>query len=386
MEKLRLSDIAAWVGGLDLATLLGAAATLGLVCMLLMVWRGRLASRDAADKLAEAQMALAGRLSQFADSQVAAQSNLAERMQTQERLLMRTLDERLNQVSQRVSESLHKQAVDTANTMGDLKERLAIIGKAQENITKLSADVVSLQEVLSNKQARGAFGETQLADQVRNALPPSAYAFQATLGNGSRVDCLLTLPNPPGCIAIDSKFPLESYHALRNAREDRERLEARRRFAADVLKHVGDIASKYIIPGETADSALMFLPSEAVYAELHAELPEVVEKSHRARVYIVSPTTLMATLNTIRAVLKDAQMREQAGLIQKEVAAMGDDVQRLDARVARLQQHFGQAEEDIRQIRISTEKVQKRAVKIQELDLDEIEAQELPKLARSGGE
>lgn len=386
MDKLRLSDILGWIGGLDLPTLLGAAVTLGMIGLLLLVWRGRLAARDATERLAEAQMALAGRLSQFADSQVAAQGNLAERMQTQERLLMRTLDERLNQVSLRVSESLHKQAVDTANTMGDLKERLAIIGKAQENITKLSADVVSLQEVLSNKQARGAFGETQLADQVRNALPPSAYAFQATLGNGSRVDCLLTLPNPPGCIAIDSKFPLESYHALRNAREDRDRLEARRRFSADVLKHVNDIASKYIIPGETAESALMFLPSEAVYAELHAELPEVVEKSHRARVYIVSPTTLMATLHTIRAVLKDAQMREQAGLIQKEVAAMGDDVSRLDSRVAKLQQHFGQAEEDIRQIRISTEKVQKRAVKIQELDLDEIEAQDLPKLAQSGGE
>lgn len=386
MDKLRLSDILGWIGGLDLPTLLGAAVTLGMIGLLLLVWRGRLAARDATERLAEAQMALAGRLSQFADSQVAAQGNLAERMQTQERLLMRTLDERLNQVSLRVSESLHKQAVDTANTMGDLKERLAIIGKAQENITKLSADVVSLQEVLSNKQARGAFGETQLADQVRNALPPSAYAFQATLSNGSRADCLLTLPNPPGCIAIDSKFPLESYHALRNAREDRDRLEARRRFSADVLKHVNDIASKYIIPGETAESALMFLPSEAVYAELHAELPEVVEKSHRARVYIVSPTTLMATLHTIRAVLKDAQMREQAGLIQKEVAAMGDDVSRLDSRVAKLQQHFGQAEEDIRQIRISTEKVQKRAVKIQELDLDEIEAQDLPKLAQSGGE
>jgi DNA recombination protein RmuC len=302
-------------------------------------------------------------------------------MQAQERLLLRTLDERLNQVAQRVGESLHKQAVDTANTMGDLKERLAIIGKAQENITKLSADVVGLQEVLSNKQARGAFGETQLADQVRNALPPSAYAFQATLGNGSRVDCLLTLPNPPGCIAIDSKFPLEGYHALRNARDERERLEARRAFAADVLKHVNDIAAKYIIPGETAESALMFLPSEAVYAELHAELPEVVEKSHRARVYIVSPTTLMATLHTIRAVLRDAQMREQAGLIQKEVAAMGDDVARLDTRVARLQQHFGQAEEDLRQIRVSTEKVQKRAVKIQELDLDEVEGRDVPKLA-----
>ena len=156
-----------------------------------------------------------------------------------------------------------------------------------------------------------------------------------------------------------------------------------------MLKHVSDIASKYIIPGETADSALMFLPSEAVYAELHAELPEVVEKSHRARVYIVSPTTLMATLNTIRAVLKDAQMREQAGLIQKEVAAMGDDVSRLDTRVAKLQQHFGQAEEDIRQIRISTEKVQKRAVKIQELDLDEIEAEKVPRIAAEairGGE
>ena len=386
MDKLRLSDIAAWIGGLDLPTLLGLAATIGLLGLLLMVWRGRLAARDATERLAEAQMALAGRLSQFADSQVAAQSSLAERLQAQERLLMRTLDERLNQVSQRVTESLHKQAVDTANTMGDLKERLAVIGKAQENITKLSAEVVSLQEVLSNKQARGAFGETQLADQVRNALPPSAYAFQATLGNGCRADCLLTLPNPPGCIAIDSKFPLESYHALRNARDDRERTDARRRFAADVLKHVSDIASKYILPGETADSALMFLPSEAVYAELHAELPEVVEKSHRARVYIVSPTTLMATLHTIRAVLKDAQMREQAGLIQKEVAAMGDDVQRLDTRVARLQQHFGQAEEDIRQIRISTEKVQKRAVKIQELDLDEVEVRELPQLATSGGE
>ena len=374
---------------MDLATILGSAAVLILLAILLLVWR-RGAGDGATERLAESQMELAGRLSQFAESQAAAQSNLTERMQAQERLLLRTLDERLNQVAQRVGESLHKQAVDTANTMGDLKERLAIIGKAQENITKLSADVVGLQEVLSNKQARGAFGETQLADQVRNALPPSAYAFQATLGNGSRVDCLLTLPNPPGCIAIDSKFPLESYHALRNARDERERLEARRAFAADVLKHVSDIASKYIIPGETAESALMFLPSEAVYAELHAELPEVVEKSHRARVYIVSPTTLMATLHTIRAVLRDAQMREQAGLIQKEVAAMGDDVVRLDTRVARLQQHFGQAEEDLRQIRVSTEKVQKRAVKIQELDLDEVEGRDVPKLAAevlpTGGE
>lgn len=381
MNGLRLGDFFNWLGNLDLPMVLSAAAVMILLVILLVVWRGRDSSREATEKLAETQLALAGRLSQFAESQAAAQSNLAERMQMQERLMMRTLDERLNQVSNRVSESLGKQAVDTANTMGDLKERLAIIGKAQENISKLSANVVSLQEVLSNKQARGAFGETQLADQVRNALPPSAYAFQVTMSNGTRADCLLTLPNPPGCIVIDSKFPLESYHALRNAKDDRERIEARRSFAADILKHVNDIASKYIIMGETADSALMFLPSEAVYAELHAELPAVVEKSHRARVYIVSPTTLMATLNTIRAVLKDAEMREQAGLIQREVTAMGDDVGRLDSRVANLQRHFGQAEEDLRQIRITTEKVQKRAVKIQELDLDEVEADELPKIA-----
>jgi len=389
MNGLRLGDFFNWLGNLDLPTVLAAAAVMILLLILLLVWRSRDSSREATEKLAETQLALAGRLSQFAESQAAAQSNLAERMQIQERLMMRTLDERLSQVTNRVNESLSKQAVDTANTMGDLKERLAIIGKAQENISKLSANVVSLQEVLSNKQARGAFGETQLADQVRNALPPSAYAFQVTMSNGSRADCMLTLPNPPGCIVIDSKFPLESYHALRNAPDDRARLEARRSFATDILKHVNDIASKYIITGETADSALMFLPSEAVYAELHAEFPELVEKSHRARVYIVSPTTLMATLNTIRAVLKDAEMREQAGLIQREVTAMGDDVSRLDTRVARLQQHFGQAEEDLRQIRISTEKVQKRAVKIQELDLDEVEADELPKIAAEairGGE
>jgi DNA recombination protein RmuC len=389
MDGLRLGDFFNWLNNLDLPTVLAAVAVLVMVLVLLLVWRSRDSAREATERLAEAQVTLAARLSQFAESQAAAQGNLTERLQAQERLMMRTLDERLNQVTQRVGESLNKQAVETATTMGDLKERLAIIGKAQENITKLSADVISLQEVLSNKQARGAFGETQLADQVRNALPPSAYDFQVTMSNGARADCMLTLPNPPGCIVIDSKFPLESYHALRNATDDREKLEARRRFAADVLKHVNDIASKYIIMGETADSALMFLPSEAVYAELHAELPEVVEKSHRARVYIVSPTTLMATLNTIRAVLKDAQMREQAGLIQKEVAAMGDDVGRLDTRVARLQQHFGQAEEDVRQIRISTEKVQKRAVKIQELELDDAETEELPRIAAEairGGE
>ena len=380
MERLNFNEIIGALGNWDARVVLAVFCAAVIALAIALIWRGRAAARESAARLADAQAELAGRMSQFADSQAAAQAQLAERIQGQERLLMRALEERLAQVSQRVGDSLHKQAVDTATTMGDLKERLAVIGKAQENITKLSADVIGLQEVLSNKQARGAFGETQLADQVRNALPPSAYAFQVTLSNGTRADCLLTLPNPPGSIAIDSKFPLESYHALRNATDDAERQTARRAFATDVLKHVNDIAGKYIIHGETADSALMFLPSEAVYAELHAELPEVVEKSHRARVYVVSPTTLMATLNTIRAVLKDAQMREQAGLIQQEVAAIGDDMNRLDTRVANLQRHFGQAEEDLRQIRISTEKVQKRATRIQELELEEAETPTVPEL------
>lgn len=322
--------------------------------------------RNSADELAV-------RISQIAEQHVMAQSHMSERLQTQERALTEMLDRRLSDVTRRVGESLQQQNTQTSNTMNDLRERLGAIKAAQENITKLSQQVVSLQDVLSNKQARGAFGEVQLEDQVKSALPPSAYRFQARMDNGRIADCLLTLPNPPGAIAIDAKFPLESYYALRAARDDNARDAARKTFGNDVLKHVKDIAERYIIPGQTADSALMFLPSEAVYAELHAELPAVIEKSHKARVYIVSPTTLMATLNTIRAVLKDAQMREQAGLILGEVGKMAEDVARLDARVDNLQKHFGLAEKDLREIRISAEKVSKRATRIEEMDLDEPE-------------
>ncbi|MBO42684.1 MAG: DNA recombination protein RmuC [Rhodospirillaceae bacterium] len=325
-------------------------------------------------------MELSNKISILVEQQAFAQNQITERLQAQERALTKSLDERLDKVSQRVGESLVKQATENTNTLTELRERLALIGKAQENITQLSTDVVNLQQVLSNKQTRGAFGETQLADQVKNVLPPSAYSFQEKLSNGYRVDCLLKLPNPPGSISVDAKFPLESFNRFHAAEGEGEKRAARRQFAGDVMKHVKDIAKKYIIPGETSDSALMFLPAEAVYAELHSSLPEVVEKSHRVRVYIVSPTTLMATLNTIRAVLKDAQMREQASLIQKEVMAMNDDVVRLDKRVANLQSHFGQAEEDIRQIRISTEKVQKRAIRVAEVELEDQDTPPVPDL------
>jgi DNA recombination protein RmuC len=330
---------------------------------------GQAALSEASHRLSQAQAELAGRMAQMAEAQAAAQTQISERLQAQERQVTRVLEDRLADVSRRVGEGLHQTTEKTGEQMKALRERLAVIDAAQKNITDLSTQIVGLQDILSNKQARGAFGEVQLQDLVTAALPPSAYAFQAVLSNGRRADCLLTLPNPPGAIAIDAKFPLESYHALRNAADDAARQQAGRAFGTDVLKHVRDIAERYIIPGQTAESALMFLPSEAVYAELHATVPEVVEKSYRAKVWIVSPTTLMATLNTVRAVLKDARMREQAGVIQAEVARMMDDVKRLDDRVGKLARHFGQTQEDVRQIQISTEKVVRRGDRIEEVQL-----------------
>ena len=314
---------------------------------------------------------LAGRLSQMADTTAAQQTQLAERLQTQERALTKMLEERLADLGKRVGDSLQQSSTTTGETMARLQERLAVIDAAQKKITDLSTQVVGLQDILSNKQARGAFGEIQLQDLVQAALPPSAYSFQATLSNSRRADCLIQLPNPPGPIVIDAKFPLEGYRQLVAAEDDASRVAARRRFATDVMTHVKHIAARYILPGETAESALMFLPSEAVYAELHANMPDTVEKSDRARVWIVSPTTLMATLNTVRAVLKDASMREQAGVIQKEVHSMLEDVGRLDKRVDSLNKHFDMAERDIRDIRTSTEKITRKAEKIEEIELGE---------------
>ena len=215
---------------------------------------------------------------------------------TSQEALTRLLNERLDLVTETVGQNLKKSATTTAESLGELKNRLKVIDKAQTSIKELSEQVVSLQDILSNKQARGAFGEIQLQDLVQSALPPSAYKFQAQLGNGRRADCLLTLPNPPGAIVIDAKFPLEGYRALQAANDDQAMVVARRAFAASIEKHVKDIAERYIINGETAESALMFLPSDAVYAELHANFGHTVEKSYRAKVWIVSPTTLMATL------------------------------------------------------------------------------------------
>ncbi len=326
------------------------AAVVGVV-LLVGLWVSRISS---------GREQLVGRLSQLAEGQAAAQNQLSERLQAQERALAKLLGEGMTEISKR-----------TDSTMADIKERLAVIDAAQKNIGELSGQMVSLQDILANKQARGAFGEIQLRDLVQNVLPPSAYAFEQTLGNGKRVDCLLKLPNPPGSIAIDAKFPLESYRALCDAKDEAGRKQTARAFGTDIMKHIRDIAEKYIVPGETAESALMFLPSEAVYVELYANFPDVVEKSYLAHVWIVSPTTLWATLHTLRAVLKDVHMREQAHVIQKEVLTMLGDVNRLDDRVGKLQDHFGLAVEDIRQIRISTDKVTKRGERIEEIEVGE---------------
>lgn len=359
-----------WVG-VAIALVLGGAGV-----FLAYRFAGRPVADPRAEQVAEtlrqlsaSQSELAGRLGQMAQQTAASQAATDERLQAQERLIAQTLHARLEALGKQVGDTLDRNATSAAATINDLKTRLAVIDEAQKNITQLSTQVVGLQDILANKQARGAFGEVQLQDIVTAILPPSAYAFQATLGDGRRVDCLIRLPNPPGPIAIDAKFPLESYRLLREARDEAAIVQARRALALDVRKHVQDIAAKYIVPGETAESALLFLPSEAVYAELHANFTNVIEESYRHRVWIVSPTTLMATLNTIRAVLKDVRMREQAGVIQAEVRTLLKDVERLDDRVGKLQRHFDQASDDVRQIRISTDKVIKRGERIDELQL-----------------
>jgi len=356
---------------LELLPWIGFAAVTVLVAVLFYLRQEK--GRGEARALA----ALAGRLDQMASSQAAVQAQLSEQLQTQERALAKALDERLSRLGGTVGESLSKSASDTAKTLTELRERLAVIDAAQANMNQLSTQVVALQDILANKQARGAFGEIQLENLVTAALPPDAYEFQCKLAD-KWVDCLLKLPNPPGPIAIDAKFPLEAYRALIAAPDEVQRALARKQLGSDVLVHVRAIREKYIIPGETAESALMFLPSEAVYAELHANLPEVVQQSYRERVWIVSPTTLMATLNTVRAVLRDAKMREQAHLIQNEVRILLDDIGRLDDRVGRLHRHFDQSMEDLRQIRVSTDKITKRAARIEEVDVGQTEQGQLP--------
>src|SRR4051812_10045787 len=349
----------------EMPIILSALALLGVVAILVIQLRPKQVTGP--DPRIDA---LSGQIQQLAAHQAGSQE---------------AMDRRLGELGNRVADRLQQSASEAGKSLSELKERLAVIDAAQKNIAELSTQMVGLQDILSNKQSRGAFGEVQLADLVRDVMPAANYEFQATLPSGKRVDCLLKLPNPPGSICIDAKFPLEAYRALREAKDDIATKLAQREFTTAIRTHVKAIAEKYIVAGVTADSALMFLPSEAVYAELHSNFPNLVEEAGRAKVWIVSPTTMMATLTTIRAVLRDVNMREQAHVIQDKVRELLQDIRRLDERVGKLQSHFGQVNEDVRQILISTDKVTKRAEQIETVELEDNKVMPLPLPERMPG-
>ena len=366
LAKLNLSD--------PLVVIMLAGAGF-LFLLLLMAVRASMRTAKLAEPLAQQMGALGQRVQALGEGQERLAGGLhhvSEAQAQAQTSMLQLMEQRLALVQQQMNENLHGSARRTAQSLGDLQQRLSAIDKAQDNITKLSGDVLSLQDILSNKQTRGAYGEIQLNDIVTKALPSDSYTLQATLSNGNRPDCLIHLPNPPGHIVIDSKFPLESYEALRKAKTDRELNEAAKFLRSSIKKHIKDISSKYIIEGETADGALMFLPSEAVYAELHANFPELVRDGFAARVWIVSPTTCMATLNTMRAILKDARMREQAGAIRRELGLLFQDVERLGTRVENLDRHFGQAAKDLSEIKISSDKAGRRARRLDNFDFEEL--------------
>ncbi len=329
-------------------------------------------------RLSTGQEQLRGNLQTVSDTQAHAQTQLIQSLETRLATVQLQMQQQLSQMQERTNQSLHGSAQRTTTSLTQLQERLAAIDKAQDNITKLSGDVLSLQDILSNKQTRGAFGEIQLNDIVYKALPSDSYTMQKTLSNGRRADCLIHLPNPPGPIVVDAKFPLEAYEALHRASTDWELKSAVANMRTSVRKHIRDIADKYILDGETADGALMFLPSEAVYAELHANFPELVREGFDARVWIVSPTTCMATLNTMRAILKDARMREQAGEIRKTLRLLHRDVELVVTRVAKLDTHFRQAREDLEGIGTAAERAGKRAARLDNFDFEEVEGEDTP--------
>ena len=281
--------------------------------------------------------------------------------------LHRAVNERLDSVSHHLNQSMTTSRQHTVESLQKLNERLVVIDTAQRNITDLASQVTSLQGVLTNKQQRGAFGQGRMELIVQDGLPKSCYEFQFTLSNKSRPDCAVFLPDRRPLV-IDAKFPLEAITAFRDAKGDDERKQAAARLRQDLGRHVGSIADKYLIPGETQDLALMFVPSESIYADLHDGFDDVVQKAFRSKVVIVSPSLLMLAIQVVQQIQRDSRMREAADQIHAEVGHLIDDLKRLHERVLKLQQHFGQANEDVRQILISAEKIERRGTRIQEVE------------------
>jgi DNA recombination protein RmuC len=368
-----------------------AFAVLALVLLLVIaVVIARSGSRGA--EMAMAQAIRADELEERLSEMMRAQSEATGRVDAMGQALAgrqaemaRAVSERLDSVTHRVGQSMEQTTRNTMDSLRVLHERLGIIDNAHKNLTDLTTQVTTLRDVLANKQSRGAFGQARMEAIVQDGMPKDSFAFQHTLSNGKRPDCVIFLPDQrPLC--IDAKFPLEAVTALHDARTDDEKKFATQRLRADVMKHVTDIAEKYLIAGETQDTALMFVPSESVYAEIHDGFDDVIQKAYRARIVRVSPSLLMLAIQVMQQILKDARMRDAAGLIRTEVMNLGDDLGRLRDRVLKLQNHFGQANEDVRQILISADKIEKRAGRIEELDFSKDDtAVETPRIVKPGG-
>jgi DNA recombination protein RmuC len=338
--------------------LLGLAVLALLVLVVIVavhMSRRRREARESDAQLAE----LKGRLQTLAEISVTRHGELA-----------RAVNERLDRMTHRVGSDLTETARKTTDSIAKLHERLAVIDSAQKNLTELSSNMVSLQEILANKQARGAFGQMRMEAIIQDGLPKGAFTFQATLSNGKRPDCLLHMPNTKAGVVIDAKFPLEGFEAFRVARGPEEKKEAARRVRIDVGRHVDAMAERYFLPGETQDTAILFVPSEAIYADLAEHFSDLVQKAHRARIVICAPNMLMLAVQTMQAILKDVKMREQAHLIQREVTRLMEDMGRLRERVLDLQRHFGQANDDIEKILTSSERIASRGHKIENLEFE----------------
>jgi DNA recombination protein RmuC len=349
---------------------IAAIAALALIVLAALIWRNGIQRSRIAQAQEAAQQAVARAFENEVAELKGRLQTMAELSVTRQSELSRTIHERLDRIGHNLGTNIEETTRKTTENLSKLHERLAVIDSAQRNITELSTRVVSLQDILANKQQRGAFGQLRMETIIQDGLPTGAYTFQPILTNGKRPDCLVHLPGSAAGIVIDAKFPLEGFEGLRAAHEEAVRREALKRVRIDIGKHVEDIAEKYALPGETQDTMLMFVPSESIYAELHENFPDLLQKAHRLRVVIVSPNMLMLALQTMQAIMKDVRMREQADLIQREVGTLMQDVARLRERVCDLQRHFGLANTDLEKILTSADKIAGRGRRIENLDLE----------------
>jgi DNA recombination protein RmuC len=387
-----MNDILMTIGDLPVRTgaaLIGIGAAALLLLVIIAIALARSGRRGA--ELALTQEMRADELEQRLSEMLRAQSEATGRVDAMGQALAgrqaemaRAVTDRLDSVTHRVGQSMEQTTRNTMDSLRVLHERLGIIDNAHKNLTDLTSQVTTLRDVLANKQSRGAFGQARMEAIVQDGMPKGSYEFQYTLSSGKRPDCVVFLPDArPLC--IDAKFPLEAVTALHEARTEEEKKSAAQRLRADVMKHVSDIAEKYLIKGETQDNALMFVPSESVYAEIHDGFDDVIQKAYRARVVLVSPSLLMLAIQVMQQILKDARMRDAADQIRSEVLNLGDDLGRLRERVLKLQNHFAQANEDVRQILISADKIEKRAGRIEELDFSKADApSETPRIVKPG--